>query len=162
MFIYKNRISRFSNFSRGVGAKTIFEKAKVSPPSALSEATETLQPEGEPVNWEAGLAQLDPDLPPRGVPRKRWRQLIEDCVRLRADGVFAKAIDLGWTAIDLFGCDNSKPFARIDELGLAWLVTGWRVVMIAADAAILEAPTGAKQTFRRRPGGPGRVLPWDL
>ena len=55
----------------GWGAKTIFEKAKVSPPSALSEATEPLQPEGEPVNWEAGLAQLDPDRPPRGVPRKR-------------------------------------------------------------------------------------------
>jgi len=122
-----------------------------------------LQPKDEqPVDWDDGLAQLDPDLPPRDVPPQRWRQLIEDCTRLRAEGVLDKAAELGWTAVDFFGCDAEKPFARIDQMGLAWLVTGCRVVMISVDAAILRAPTGAKQTFRRRPGGPGRVPVWEL
>jgi hypothetical protein len=34
--------------------------------------------------------------------------------------------------------------------------------MTSADAAILEAPTGSRQTFRRKPGEPGRVLAWEL
>jgi hypothetical protein len=143
----------------GWGQKPIFEK---DGPSALPEAAESPQPEDEPAIWQAGLARLDPDLPPRDVPPRRWRQLIADCARLHSEGVLEKAARLGWTALDLFGCDNSKPFARIDQMGLIWLICGWRVVMISADAAILEAPTGSRQTFRRKPGEPGRRLVWEL
>ena len=112
--------------------------------------------------WREGLARLDPDRPPRNVPGKRWEQFIIDALRLFHIGMIKAAAELGWPVFDLFGCDDTKPCARIDQMGLVWLVNGNRVVSISSSAAVIEMPTGSRQTYRRRLGNPGRVLPWDL
>jgi hypothetical protein len=52
--------------------------------------------------------------------------------------------------------------ARIDQAGLLWLLRGHRLVALTADTAVTETPTGARQTYRRRPSEPGRVLAWEL
>jgi hypothetical protein len=37
----------------------------------------------------------------------------------------AQALD--WGPDDLFGCDRDRPFARIDQAGLLWLLNGDRL-----------------------------------
>ena len=117
---------------------------------------------GVPKEWEEALACLQPDRPPGDMPPKRWEQFIADARRLIDEGFAAQAAALGWTALDLFGCNNTKPFARIDQMGLVWLITGGRVASISASAAIIEAPTGSRQTYRRSLPGVGQVPVWGL
>jgi hypothetical protein len=109
-----------------------------------------------------GLALLDPDRPPLDVPGKRWVRFITDARRLLNDGTIKEAAELGWSALDLFGCDDRAPYARIDQMGLVWLVAGSRVVSVSSSAAVIETRTGSRQTYRRRTGEPGRVLAWQL
>jgi hypothetical protein len=79
------------------------------------------------------------------------------------DGGFAeRAAALGWGPFDLFGCDRDRPLARLDQQGLCWLIAGNRLLDIFEGAAIIETWTGARQTYRRKPSEPGRVLPWEL
>ena len=115
-----------------------------------------------PKDWTEGFARLDPFAAPGDVPPMRWRRFVDD-VRRFLDGPFcANAAALGWGALDLFGCDRDRPFARIDLAGLLWLLNGDRLVVFAENTATIEMKTGARQTYRRKPGEPGRVLAWEL
>jgi hypothetical protein len=118
---------------------------------------------GIPHPWAEGFAQLHPDQPPPNVPPQRWVQFLDDIGQF-LDGPFcAAATALGWGPLDLFGCDRDRPFARLDHAGLLWMVKGNRLVALSEHAAIIEMPSGARQTFRRRPiSGDHVVLPWDL
>jgi hypothetical protein len=112
--------------------------------------------------WTEGFARLDPDRPPGDVPPNRWQQFIND-VRLFLSSPFcAVAVALGWGPHDLFGCDPDRPFARIDQAGLLWLLKGDRLIALSENTARMETPTGARQTFCRRAGKQGRVLAWEL
>jgi hypothetical protein len=112
--------------------------------------------------WAEGIGRLDPDHPRGDVPLWRWQKLLVDTRRLIDDGVVAQAAAAGWSAHDLFGCDATKPFARLDQMGLAWFVKGARVVSTSMSAAVIETPAGARQTYRRKEGTPGRVSLWEL
>jgi hypothetical protein len=115
-----------------------------------------------PRAWAEGFARLDAARPPGDVPLKRWQRFVDD-VGLFLDSPFcAVAVALGWGPHALFGCDRVRPFARIDQAGLLWLLNGDRLVMLAENAATIETPTGARQTWRIKPGKPGRVLAWEL
>ena len=122
----------------------------------------SFMPADTPAEWVDGVSRLRPNCPPGDVPMQRWQQLIADARRLLRNGTLAQAAELGWDEIDLFGCDDTRPFARIDQMGLAWLITGWRVVSISASAAIIEAPTGSRQTYRRKEHAVGQVPAWEL
>ena len=139
----------------------------ISPPFSVARQPETESRASEATaasleEWREGLARLDPDRPPRNVPGKRWEQFIIDALRLFHIGMIKAAAELGWPVFDLFGCDDTKRCARIDQMGLVWLVNGNPIVSISSSAAVIEMPTGSRQTYRRRLGNPGRVLPWDL
>jgi hypothetical protein len=113
-------------------------------------------------HWIETLTDIALARPPADVPLTRWAQLIDDIGRL-IDSKFAqKAAALGWTVLDLFGCDREKPFARIDRQGLCWLIAGNRIVEFSETGAIIETWTGARQTWRRKQSESGRVLPWEL
>jgi hypothetical protein len=112
--------------------------------------------------WAEAFARLYSDRPLADVPLRRWVQFIDDIGRFFDRGLAEKAATLGWTALDLFGCDRDKPFARIDRQGLCWLIAGSRLVDLSETAAIIERWTGARQTWRRKPNEPGRVLAWEL
>ena len=99
--------------------------------------------------------------PPADVPPSRWQRFVDD-VGLFLDRWADYAAALGWTPYDLFGCDRDRPFSRMDRAGLLWLLNGDRLVMLAEDAATIETRTGARQTWRRKPREPGRVLVWEL
>jgi hypothetical protein len=85
-----------------------------------------------------------------------------DDVGLFLDRWAAHAAALGWGPCDLFGCDRDRPFARIDRAGLLWLLHGDKLVELTATKATIETPTGRRQTYRRKPAEPGRVLAWEI
>jgi hypothetical protein len=115
-----------------------------------------------PRRWAEGFARLDPNRPPGDVPPKRWRRFVDDVGRF-LDGPFCTvAAALGWSPYDLFGCDRARPFGRVDQAGLLWLLNGDKLVMLAENTATIEAQTGARQTWRRKPSAPGRVLAWEV
>jgi hypothetical protein len=118
---------------------------------------------GAPRRWAEGFARLDPAHPPGDVPMKRWLQFIDDCGRFLDEGWACRAEDLGWGPLDLFGCDRERPVARVDHLGLLWLVRGGRILKLLRDRAILKTTGGALQSYRRRPVEVGRVvIAWEL
>ena len=117
---------------------------------------------GAPRAWAEALARLEPAHPPSDVPPKRWLRFIDDCGHFIDKGWASRAIELGWTAFDLFGCDRSKPFARIDKYGLLWVLEGRQLRILTADTAVINTVSGPTVTFYRRPHEHGQVLAWEL
>ena len=115
-----------------------------------------------PRAWAEGFARLHPERPPGNVPTKRWLSFVDDVGHFLDSSFCAVAVALGWGPYDLFGCDRDRPYARVDQAGLLWLLNGDRLVALTENTATIERRTGARQTYRRRPGGPGRVLAWEL
>jgi len=115
-----------------------------------------------PRSWAEGFARLDPARPPADVPLRRWRQFIDDVGRFLDSGFVEKATAFGWEAFDIFGCDRDRPFARIDQQGLCWLIAGNRLVDLSENTAIIQTWTGQQQTWRRKPNAAGKVLAWEL
>jgi hypothetical protein len=117
---------------------------------------------GIPRAWAEGFARLDPDRPPGDVQPERWRQFVNDVGRFLDSPLCAAAAALGWRPYDLFGCDRDRPFARIDQAGLLWLLNGNRLMALTENTATIETRTGARQTYRRKPAEPCRALAWEL
>jgi hypothetical protein len=118
---------------------------------------------GAPRAWAEALARLDPNKPPGDVSPRRWLRFVDDCGRFLDVGWAARAAAFGWGPLDLFGCDRERPFARVDHLGLLWLLNWGTVVELHRDRAIIEKEGGARQRYHRRPVEIGRVvLAWEL
>jgi hypothetical protein len=123
----------------------------------------TISPSDLTIVAGAALAQLRPGDPPCDIPHTRWATFIDDSGRFLASGWVDRAVALGWTALDLFGCDRIKPYARIDRMGLLWLLHGQDLLALSADAAAISTPAGGSLTFRKISHHlPGRVLAWQL
>jgi hypothetical protein len=128
----------------------------------LGAAVDIAKPrDGIPHEWAEGFLRLDAARPPADVPPIRWRRFIDDCGRF-LDGWAATAHALGWNAIDLFGCNDLKPFARVDQAGLLWLLDGNRLIGLTNQTAAIAPRSGARQTYPRRPRQPTQVLAWDI
>ena len=118
---------------------------------------------GAPRVWAEALTRLDPNRSPCDMPPKRWLRFIDDCGRFLDGGWAARAEELGWGPLELFGCDRVKPFARLDRAGLLWLLNGGKLVALTVMTATIETTGGARQTYRRRPIGVGNVVSaWEL
>lgn len=115
-----------------------------------------------PREWAQGFARLDPDRSPADVPPRCWLQFVNDVGRFLDSGLAQQAAALGWGPFDLFGCDRDRPFARIDQAGLLWLLNGDRLVALSVETAAVETPRGERLTYRRKPTGLGCVLAWGL
>jgi hypothetical protein len=113
--------------------------------------------------WQRGVSRLDVERPPKGVPQARWQKFVTNAARFLAGPFAEQAVGLGWLGPDLFGCDRDRPFARIDQFGLLWLLDGGRLVALTANTAIIKTSNGSLLTYRRRAvNEPGRVLAWEL
>ena len=94
---------------------------------------------------------------PDGVPEIRWHQAVADATAFASEwGAEAQA--LGWTERALLGLHpapdqpaaNYSPLARLDDLGLIWLLRGRPVITLTKTGAIIRCPSGASVTYRRR------------
>jgi hypothetical protein len=112
-------------------------------------------------SWVSGLARLDPNGPPGDVPATRWTQFIDDACGFIKDGWATCAVGLGWGERDLFGCDRTKPFARVERLGFVWLLNGRPVAGVSAETATIMTPSGGRLTFRRSVDAQ-QMLPWEM
>ena len=118
---------------------------------------------GAPKAWAEALVRLNPHKPPADVPPRRWGSFVDDCARFLDGGWAELAAAIGWGPLDLFGCDRERPFARIDRMGLLWLISGGTLIDLKRDHAIIETPNCSRQTFRRHPVDIGHVvLAWEL
>jgi hypothetical protein len=109
-----------------------------------------------------GVARLDRDRPRGDVPLKRWQRFVDDAELFLDNDFSAVAAALGWGPLDLFGCDRDRPFARLDQCGLLWLLNGNELIALSENTATIKTRMGAPQTWRRKPTGPGQVLVWEL
>jgi hypothetical protein len=115
--------------------------------------------------WAAGVSRLGTMPPPRTYPVQAWQQLIVDAERF-LDGWGQQAVALGWPPWELFGCHKGAPWGRIQGMGLVLLLRGDEIAALTATEAVIRTPTGAHQTYRRKPADPlhpaERCLVWEL
>jgi hypothetical protein len=108
------------------------------------------------------LAPRLPSVPLGDYSSARWATLRRDVDDFAASAWSAQAAALGWSELDLFGVHATRPAIRVDQAGLVVLLDGCKIVELSANGAILETPAGARQSYRRKPEQPGRVLIWEL
>jgi hypothetical protein len=154
----------FAAFADGQTKTQNFEPAPEAWADAQEERAAIVEHDGgAPRAWAEALARVDPNKPPGDVPPMRWLRFIDDCGSFLDGGWGAHATALGWGPLDLFGCDRERPYARVDHLGLLWLLKGGTIVELHRDRAILQTESGVRQIYRRRPVEVGRVvLAWEL
>jgi hypothetical protein len=108
-----------------------------------------------------GFARLDPARPLPGFTLAHWQQLVDDGGRF-LDRWAHRAVELGWSAEDVFGLNPAAPAARQDSKGLVALIGGGEVTDIRVDRATIKMPSGNCMTYYlRRPTG-GAVVVWKL
>jgi hypothetical protein len=117
-----------------------------------------------PQQWVKGIACLDDNQPPTDVPLTRWRKFITDSLRfLTADENWAElAAKLGWDALSLFGCRQTRPLEYMASAGLVWAINGGALVQLHRDWALIERPGNRSQHVHHRRGMPAAnvTLPW--
>ena len=96
------------------------------------------------------------------MPLRRWQLFVDDVGRFLDSSFCAVAAALGWGPYDLFGCDRDRPFARIDQAGLLWLLDGNRLAALSERTAVIETHTGVRHVYCRKSNAPGRMLAWEL
>jgi hypothetical protein len=99
----------------------------------------------------------------RSIPPRRWPQIQHDTRRLVERRWLHDALRLGWSAADLFGCDQRAPWHRLDRAGLVLLTGGHEIVELTENDAAFRTSTGSVLRFRRRPPArPPVALLWGL
>ena len=133
------------------------------PPKFKEPATATESPADVPQGWLEGVSRLRGMTSPETVAPDSWAAFLGSCESFMASPWPGKAASMGWDAYDLFGCHNLKPVARVDRMGLLWLLRGGGVIALTSEAAVIEMPSGSRLTYRTNPiRDPGDVLAWEL
>lgn len=97
---------------------------------------------------------------PPGVDAAVWKRVVTDAVRLGADGWAAKALNLGWSALDLFGA-LTDPEGDPAADGLAVKLCGRRVLAICEGFATVADESGGRSYLHRGDTSGARLL-WEL
>ena len=117
-----------------------------------------------PAEWEQRAAKIITMRCPAAVSAERWRRLqLDSCCFVR-DGWAAKAADLGWATLDLWGCHPQRPLQRVDLAGALWLLGGGDITAISDSVIAIRTSTGPLLAFYRRQHRPAvPVVPaWEL
>ena len=111
------------------------------------------------------MTGLDRGAVPPGMPVRRWHALLDDSAKFFSDdpGWGLLALELGWTPRQLLGANRTKPYARIDQQGLLWLVAGNRIDYLDEVCVVLVTRSNSTLTYRVRPHPIDQIcLPWEL
>jgi hypothetical protein len=133
----------------------------------MSTGREFRNPGRVPPEWIKGLQYLeylDPRNVPKDVPPHRWRQFLTDCDAFLygPERWAARAAQLGWQALDLFGFHRNGALAYLGSAGLLWLVAGGTVTKLYWECTFIDSAGGSQQVFNRRVSLANVVLPWRL
>lgn len=113
-----------------------------TPVPAPSDAADIAQPPTEatdctaglPDELQEGLSRLEHMPAPKRLARSEvWPTIVADALRLAREGWAEKALALGWTPADLFGCGSQDSW---DFEGLAVWLDGRTIALIDADTAL--------------------------
>jgi hypothetical protein len=116
---------------------------------------DTREAERDASPYAPALAELRGKCPTH-VPEDRWRQAITDATAFATEWG-GEARTFGWTEAELFGlhpvpeqpAPNYDRLARLDDMGLIWLLRGRLVVALTATEAAYRCPSDAILTYRR-------------
>lgn len=109
------------------------------------------QSSGLPPSVIMGLHRLRNAPPPPVKDYDAWRGVVNDALRLKADGWAEKALALGWSVADLFGVGSQDSW---DFSGLAVWLNGRRILALDEVTAIAtDAAADRRYAFHR--GGMG-------
>ena len=109
-----------------------------------------------PEELALGLKRLRLMPAPRITDPSAWPEIISDATRIADEGWAARAIGLGWSALDLFGCSIDGEYEAL----AVWLRTR-RIILIDERSAITVANDGRRHVFNRR-DHEGAILLWEL
>lgn len=132
--------------------------------STLAEVATLAGVPDETLPWSAELLRFTDRPCPEGIRDDYWDELTQESWSVSREWG-RQALDLGWTSLDLFGC-NPIPFPfgrRVDRDGLVMalvgLLTPVRIVEVTVATAVLR-DRHSTMTFRRKPML-GAVHLWD-
>ena len=148
-------------------------RADAQPPPEVLDALREHKPEimaalataspSIPQEWLDGVSKLLGTPHPEGMAPESWMLFLASCDAFMAGTWPGKAASMGWDAHHLFGCDGLRPGARVDRMGLLWLLRGGRIAALTSESAAIEMPSGSRLTYRTKPiREPGDVLAWEL
>ena len=92
---------------------------------------------------------------------RSWVGFLNHCGAFLDSAWVNRAIELGWTPLDLFGSHETKPYARLSHCGLLWFVKGRRILSMDANQAVIETDSGSL-IYRRVPTEPDQICVWEL
>ena len=118
---------------------------------------------GVPRVWADAVARLCVMPRPASIPENNLRQLVDDAVCfVECHGT--EATTAGWTTLDMFGVDASRPLARFDQAGAIALLHGAEVVRITPEKIVLRRNDSKNELslYRRLVDREPRALLWDL
>lgn len=132
--------------------------------TAVAAIATVAAPAEKTLPWHHDLMRfVDRPCPPE-VGERYWTNLVEEAWNV-SQTWGARALDMGWTAHDLFGCNPVPyPFARrVDRDGLVMAVAGLpspvRITSVDRQCAVLTDERGSLMRFRP-PVGRGAAFLW--
>ncbi len=118
-------------------------------------------PPGVPEDWCQGVAGLLAMTRPKAWPEDKWPQLREDAFGFMRDHG-ARAAELDWSILDIFGVCPRAPLRRFDAMGLVAILDGRAVIELQPEHAVIEQIDGRHLRFTK-PTAPGIGVPiWEL
>jgi len=112
-----------------------------------------------PADILAGLGRLKAEPGPRIANPAVWPEVVADACRLADEGWAAKALALGWEALELFGASPAVGGDdRLDSLAV-WL--GGRQLVLIGEHSAVVAEGRARSIFPRFDPA-GAVMLWEL
>lgn len=117
---------------------------------------------GAPREWAEGAAKLMTMPVPIGYPPKRWHEL-QNAAGVFIDKFATQAAALGWSALDIFGCDPVSPFERLDRAGLLLLLhVDEAIVAVTGCSVTTRSRTGSVLRYYRAQRQTGAALIWSI
>jgi hypothetical protein len=114
-----------------------------------------------PTDWTAGLLAIADKPSPVTIKPNRWLQFRGDASRF-VDQWGGQAAALGWSTLDVFGCDPTHPADRFDTMGLVWMIADAEIVAMGPEVVNLRNASGTRQRIWKCPVVNGRILVWEL
>jgi hypothetical protein len=115
--------------------------------------------------WIDRIASLNYNRAPADIPLQRWQQFIDDCKQFldRRERWAERAVQKGWDALALFGCNSVQPLSHLGAAGLLWAINGGRIVEFHRGWAEIECADGTRRSFDQKRSQLSNIaLPWAL